>query len=213
MKARILIKLIMVLSLAFLVTGQANGGNDYDDYIVSNLLNSDDCPLLLTHWHSWYRSDDTVTFGDALLANYSDTAPRVREAGFQYDIKLSHVGSIDIVAFQVNVVVFNAFDEYLDTFGIFQGAVLTTGKKITRKNMAMFNGDSTAFTYFLWVDKVRDTEGNLYFADVEDVKSQIDEATGIDFPFEYLEAGLILEGNTVNRFREKEYVDVYDRGD
>ena len=211
MKARILIKLIMVVSLASLVTGQAHGGNDYDDYIVANMLNSNDCPLLLTYWHSWYRSDDTVTFGDALLAGYADTAPRVREAGFQYDIKLSHVGQVDIVAFQVNVVVFNAFDEYLDTFGIFQGAVLTTSKEISRKNMAMFNGDNTAFTFFLWVDKIRDAEGNLFFADVADVKSRIDEAMGFELPLEYLEAGTILEGNSSQRFRDREYVDVYDR--
>lgn len=211
MKSRILIRTILVVALAIITIAPAYSGNDYDDYIVSNLLNSNDCPLLLTHWHSWYRTDDTITFGDAFLAGYTDTAPRVREAGFQYEITLSHVGSVDIVAFQVNVVVFNAFNEYLDTFGIFQGAVLTTGKEIGRKNMAMFNGDSTAFTYFLWVDKVRDVDGNLYFADVEGIRTQISEAMGFDFPLEFLEAGTVLEGNTVNRFREREYVDVYDR--
>ena len=210
MKARSILGLVVALVLVFLLPGQA-GAEDYDDYVVANLVNYNECPLLITHWHAWYRSDDTITFGDAMISGLGDRAPRVREAGFQYDIKLSHVGSIDIVAFQVNVVVFNAFDEYLDTFGIFQGAVLTPGKDITRKNMAMFNGDNTSFTYFLWVDKVRDAEGNLYFADVDDVKAQIDETMGFELSLEYLEAGMILEGNTAQRFREREYVDVYDR--
>lgn len=193
----------------FLLMSTAAFALDYDDYVVDNLVNDELCPLQIINWNAWYRAEDTITFGDSLLSSYSGNAPRVREAGFQYDLRIEHVGEIDIIAWQVNVVVFNAFGEYLDTFGIFQGAILAPEKDITRSNRVIFNGDSTFLTFFLWVDKLRDSDGNIYFADLAQIKATIDETMEFDLPKEHLEAGFVQEINASIRFRERQYIDVY----
>jgi len=200
----------MSLLFSFFNTGRLEA-LDYDDYVVDVLINDPDCSLQVTDWNAWYRSDDTITFGDAFIAAYNETAPTVREAGFQYDLEVFHVAesTTDIIAYQVNVVVFSAFDEYSDTFGIFQGAVLRPDKSVERNNSAIFNGDNSFLTFFIWVDKVRDADGNIYFADLENIKSEIDTTMGIDIPFEFLEAGHIVEINQQERFRERVYADVY----
>jgi len=184
---------------------------DYDDYVVDVLINDPDCQLQVTDWNAWFRANDTITFGDAWSAAYTETAPRVREAGFQYDLEILHVedSTVDVVAYQVNVVVYSAFDEYLDTFGIFQGAVFTPNKSVSRNNTAIFNGDSSFMTFFIWVDKIRDANGNIYYADLEEIKSVIDETMEIDIPVHTLEAGNIVEVNQQERFRERVYVDAY----
>jgi hypothetical protein len=206
-------RILLVSGLLLLVLSPVGYAEDYDDYVVDVYINNNDCPIQIVDWNAWYRTNDTITFGDALLSAYSDTAPTVREAGFQYDLRIKHNGTTDIVAWQVNVVVFSAFDEYLDTFGIFQGAVLEPGKDITRNNLAMFNGDNTFLTFFIWVDKIRDADGNLYFADLEAVKAMIDERMEIDFPEDLLQAGYVQEINQSLRFREEQYVNVYDGRD
>lgn len=200
--------IILAVMLLMLATPSIYG-EDYDDYVIDVYLNNNDCPMQIVDWNAWYRADDKITFGDALVANEYGTAPKVREAGFQYDMRLKHNGPREIIAFQVNVVVFSAFEEYLDTFGIFQGAVLKPGKDITRKNLAVFNGDNQFLTFFLWVDKVRDVDGNLYFADLTKIKSDIEKKMGIEIPIEYLKAGMVQEINQKSRFKERVYVDAY----
>jgi hypothetical protein len=203
------IYMIILAVVVLMLSSPAVFGEDYDDYVIDVYLNNNDCPLQIVDWNAWYRTKDTITFGDAWVASEYGSAPRVREAGFQYDMRLKHNGSKEIIAFQVNVVVFSAFEEYLDTFGIFQGAVLKPGKDITRKNLAVFNGDNQFLTFFLWVDKVRDVDGNLFFADLDEIKSSIEKKMGMEIPIEYLEAGTVQEINQKSRFRERVHVDVY----
>ena len=181
---------------------------DYDDFVIDVFLNNENCPLEIINWNAWYRANDKITFGDAFVAEMTGSVPNVREAGFQYDLRMKHNGDKSLVAFQVNVVVFSAFEEYLDTFGIFQGAILKPDKDITRKNRVIFNGDSQFMTFFLWVDKVRDVDGNLYFADLTMVKSAIEDRMGIEIPTSYLTAGIIQEINQQTRFREVTYTKV-----
>ncbi|MFH1676095.1 MAG: hypothetical protein ABIC40_03635, partial [bacterium] len=56
---------LMVLSVLFLVPMAANA-TDYDDYVIDNLINDESCPLQVLDWNAWYRSKDTITFGDKL---------------------------------------------------------------------------------------------------------------------------------------------------
>jgi len=195
---------LIILSMLFMVPMAANA-TDYEDYVVDVLINDESCPLQVLDWNAWYRAKDKITFGDALFLG--DAAP-VRVAGFQYDLKVKNTGKIDLVAYQVNVVVFSAFNEYLDTFGIFHGAILSPDKDMKRSNMAMFNGDDMFLTFFIWVDKARDSDGNIYFADLTKVKSTIEEKMGMEIPEEYLKPGIILEMNESLRMRWPKYHEV-----
>ncbi|MCD6119976.1 hypothetical protein J7K50_09110 [bacterium] len=202
-----------VISISFIpILNQNSWAKDYDDCAVSMILNFPEAGLEVLEWNAWYRASDTITFGDAFAAGLSKTAPNVREAGFQYDLAIQNITEKFVVAFQVNVVVFNPWDEYLDTFGIFQGALIKPEKRILRKNRAMFNGDSQFFTFFIWVDKVRFEDGSTYIADIQEIKAIIDESLKLDFPIELLKAGNVLELNENRRFRERQYMDVYVQG-
>jgi len=203
---------LIILSIAiFLCVIVPVEGEDYDNYVKDYYLNENECPLQIVDWNAWYRTDDDITFGwsDAIASPKHGNAPSVKEAGFQYDIRIKHNGNVEILAFQVNVVVFSAFEEYLDTFGIFQGAILKPGKDITRKQKAIYNGDNQFLTFFLWVDKVRDIDGKLYFADLESIKESIEKKTGFDIPLDYLKTEYVLEINSNTRFKDRVYVDVY----
>jgi hypothetical protein len=194
---------LLLLAIAFvqacLITEAA--AKDFEDYAQVVLVNHPQSGVVLSKYKAWFRDRAKQTFLD-LWAYGKEEAP-IREAGYNYEVGYTNASSQDIVALQVNVVAFNAFWEYCDTFAVFHGAIISPGKSLDKGGMVSFNNDVSALYYAAWVDKVLFDDGTVWKMDLATVRQQIEEKFNVSVDYDWLSPASVIEVHRDEKFRRQ----------
>ncbi len=174
---------------------------DFEDYAQVLLVNDPQSGVVMTKYKAWYRDRAKQTFLDKLRYG-KDEAP-IREAGYNYEVGYTNVSGQDIVALQVNIVAFNAFWEYCDTFAVFHGAIISPGKSLDKGGMVSFNNDVSALYYAAWVDKVLFDDGTVWKMDLATVRQQIEERFNVSVDYDWLLPATVIEVHRDEKFRRQ----------
>jgi hypothetical protein len=193
--------ILFLFVLLFLSPTKMALSKDYNAAQVDYFLNYQDCPIQITEWAVYYQEEGVEDIS-TLIGTLPSSIPVSRPAKIQFKFIANNVSDNEIMAYKVNVIVFNPFEEYLDTFSIFNSYSYKPGKDISDSGSVIFDNANEFMTFFIWIDKARDKKGNLYFADLNNIKNAIKEKIGIDMPLELLEVDPVKDINSKARLKK-----------